>query len=135
MEKPTDYSALNETIERAMKSDREQDAVESRGEAVAANAPFPTPEQTVIARERDTEYLLNGIIAECHYMMRELVLPTAAEARLGDQRVRFISTAIDLARTGASVGKAVAKLRAAVQIPETRPGARGKASTEKNLQT
>jgi hypothetical protein len=148
MEMPVDYSALEQTIERAMKSDRERDAVESLGEAVEANAPFPAPERPVIARDCDTEYLLNGLIAECHYVMRELVLPTAAETKDGDQRVRFISSVIDLARTGASVGKAVAKLRAAGQMPELRqrhivehlgpdasPRLRDRACAEKNLQT
>lgn len=113
MERPVDYSAFDETIERAMKRDREREAVSDLHEAVKANAPFPAPEHTVIAREGDTEYLLNGLIAECHYMMRELALPTAAQTKEGDQRVRFITSAIDLARTGASVGKAIAKLRAA----------------------
>jgi hypothetical protein len=120
MKRPINYGVIDETIERAMKSDRERDAIDGRDEAVEANAPFPTPEQAVIAREGDTEYLLNGLIAECHYIMRELALPTAAKATQGEQRVRFIATAIDLARTGASVGKAVAKLRAAGQMPELR---------------
>ena len=135
MEKPADYSALEEAIERAIESDRELEAVSDLREAVEAKAPFPTPVRAVIAREGDTEYLLNGLIAECHYMMRELALPTAAETKEGDQRVRFIASAIDLARTGASVGKAVAKLRAAGQMPEPRQNGRGSASTEKNLQT
>jgi hypothetical protein len=135
MEKPADYSALNETIERAMKSERARNTVEDRGEAVEAEAPFPTPERTIIAREGDTEYLLNGLIAECHYMMRELALPTAARTTQADQRVQFISVAIDLAQTGASVGKAVAKLRAAGQMSEPQQSGRGRVSTEKTLQT
>ena len=113
MEKPADYSALEEAIERAMESDRKREAVGDLRETVEARAPFPRPERPVIAREGDTEYLLNGLIAECHYMMRELALPTAAETKEGDQRARFIATAMELARTGASVGKAIAKLRAA----------------------
>ena len=120
MEKPVDYSALEEAIERATESDRKREAVGDLREAVEARAPSPKPERSVITREGDTEYLLNGLIAECHYMMREIALPTAAETTEGDQRARFISSAIDLARTGASVGKAVAKLRAAGQMPEMR---------------
>jgi len=124
--------AKDHAIDRAAENYCGYDAVSDLGEAVAAATPFPTPAQPMIAREGDTEYLLNGLIAECHYMMRELALPSAALTREGDLRMRFISSAMDLARTGASVAKAIAKLRA-IQVPELPKPA--KTTAKKNLRT
>jgi hypothetical protein len=129
MKHTADYSAPQQTPERATKAGHDPDAVEDCNEAVEANAPFPTPDGTIIARDGDTEYLLNGLIAECHCIMRELALPTAAKTLQADQRMRFITAAMNLAQTGASVGKAVAKLRTA-HLPQAT-----KASAEKSART
>ena len=58
--------------------------------------------------------MLEGLIAECHFLMRELVLPSAMESADPEERRRFLSTAMELAQTGATVAKTVAKLRRGV---------------------
>lgn len=83
---------------------------------VVEAAPFVPPVLAAISRESETETLLNGLIAEMHYIMRELALPTAAAAQDIDVRRRCIATTIDLALAGAKVGKTVAGLRA-VNVP------------------
>ena len=89
--------------------------VAGRGIEVRDAAPFPAPERGPIACEGDTEYLLNGVIAEMHYLMRELALPTAADTGDADVRRRFITSSIEIAHAAAKVGKTVAGLRAASQ--------------------
>src|SRR6185312_6581390 len=64
------------------------------------NQPFEPPYPAPIRRKSDTEDLLNGLIAECHFLMRAVVLPStlAPEARV---RRDFLTSAMELARTGA----------------------------------
>lgn len=87
MEKPVDYSAPNETIERAVKSERTGDAVEDRSEAARAEAPFPTPERSIIARHDDA-LLLRALIAEGLSLQRELAAAMADIAKENDERRR-----------------------------------------------
>lgn len=112
---------MKQAVEKAVKKLEDGDdtfpgvLVPGRDVEVRNAAPFPTPALTLIARDGDTEYLLNGVIAEMHYIMRELTVPTAAETRDADMRRRYIASAIDLALASAKVGKAVVGLRAAGQ--------------------
>ncbi len=85
---------------------------------VREKAPFPTPPAAKIRRDGDTEDLLNGLIAECHFLMRELAMPSACQTGDPLTRQQFIDSAMNLAVTGANVGKVVAKLRAAGQTTE-----------------
>jgi hypothetical protein len=82
--------------------------------------PFVRAPMRVIRNEGDTEHLLNGLIAECHLLMRSVVLPTAMRAIDADTRSRFLGTATSLAQTGAKIGRAVAKLRGAGAVNEIR---------------
>ena len=118
-----DIAAMKQEVENALKiiEDDENnpfpgEPVEEREEAVRAAAPFPPPALAPIARDGDTEYLLNGVIAEMHYLIRELALPTAAHTQDADVRRRYITSSIDLAHAAAKVGKTVAGLRA-VNVP------------------
>ncbi|MEI9932155.1 MAG: hypothetical protein WDM89_16835 [Rhizomicrobium sp.] len=110
---------MKQTVESTLKTLEESDypfpgaIVPGREIETRAAVPFIIPAPAPIAREGDTEYLLNGVIAEMHYMMRELALPTAAETGDADVRRRFITSSIDLALGAAKVGKAIAGLRAA----------------------
>jgi len=119
MDMPNDVTAMKQAVEIALRKLEDSDSpfggplVADRGEGVREAAPFPTPAIAPIARDGDTEYLLNGVIAEMHYIMRELAVPTAAETRDADMRRRYIVSAIDLALASAKVGKAVVGLRAA----------------------
>ncbi len=85
-------------------------------EQARANAPFADPEAPKIRRGNDTEDLLNGMIAECHYLMRDVVMPTACRATHPDTRARFLSSAMALAETGGHLAKVVAKLRKADRV-------------------
>jgi hypothetical protein len=87
---------------------------------VRHNRPFADPLAPEIDRGGDTEDLLNGLIAECHYWMREVVMPTACRTHDANVRRDFVNTAMEFAVTGARVGEAVAKLRSAGQVTELR---------------
>lgn len=121
MDTPNDVAAMKQTVENTLRKLEDGDSpfggppVVGRGTEVQEAAPFPTPAVAPIARDGDTEYLLNGVIAEMHYIMRELAVPTAAETRDADMRRRYIASAIDLALASAKVGKTVVGLRAAGQ--------------------
>lgn len=87
---------------------------------VQHNKPFASPPDGYVDRSGGTEDLLNGLIAECHYWMRDLVMPTACRTRDANVRRDFVNTAMEFAVTGARVGEAIAKLRAAGQVTELR---------------
>ncbi len=59
----------------------------------------------------DTETLLNGLIAECRFLVREVAFQSARLTPNPDDRMRFLSAAQNIVITGAKVGEAVAKLR------------------------
>ena len=61
----------------------------------------------------DTETELNGLIAECRYLMREIAFNSARLTYDPDDRIRFLSAAQSMALTAAKVGKTVAQLRGA----------------------
>lgn len=60
----------------------------------------------------DTEAELAALIGECRYFMREIAFHSARLVPSAEDRIKFIDAACHLARTGADVGKAAAKLRA-----------------------
>ena len=88
-------------------------------EKVEARA-FENPPHPPIRADLDTESLLNGLIAECHLIIREVALPSAIRAFDVASRQAALHTAMQFAETGASVGKTVAKLRGAGQSAEMR---------------
>lgn len=93
-------------------------AAEDISDCVAQPAPFVASPQPRIRRDGDTEDLLNGLIAECHYMIRAVALPSASRTVDPVTRQRFLGTMMDFANTGARLGKTVAKLRAAERVIE-----------------
>jgi hypothetical protein len=60
-----------------------------------------------------TEALLNSLIVECHFAMREIAIPAALKTKDALTAQRFLSDVMDIAKAGAIVGKTVAMLRAA----------------------
>ena len=60
----------------------------------------------------DTETLLNGLIEECRYLLREVAFNSARLTPNVDDRVRFLSSAESLAMTGAKIADTVVRLRA-----------------------
>lgn len=79
----------------------------------------PPPEQ-LSASDDQTEALLNAMIGECHFLMRAVAFPSMCHAGVADDRLRWVSKAIELAETGATVAKAVARLRHGPGVKETR---------------
>jgi hypothetical protein len=87
---------------------------------IGRDAPFTHARVRNIPRDGDTEDLLNGLIAECHFLMREVALPSAVQVHDAVTRAQFLNTAMSLAETGAKVGRIVAKLRSAGAVTELR---------------
>ena len=79
----------------------------------------PVPEN-LPAVDDQTQALLNAIIGECHFYMRAVTFPSLCHARIADDRMGWVSKAVQLAETGAKVGKAVARLRHGPGVKETR---------------
>jgi hypothetical protein len=79
----------------------------------------PVPDR-LPAVDDQTEALLNAIIGECHFYMREVTFPSLCHAGNADDRMGWIGKAVQLAETGAKVGKAVARLRHGPGMKETR---------------
>ena len=67
----------------------------------------------------DTETLLNGLIDECRFLMREVSFRLVQSAPDCDMAALHLNRAMALATTGAEVGKAIAKLRKA-NVAESR---------------
>jgi hypothetical protein len=86
------------------------------GTAPKDNAPFAVPAPKTIRRAAETEDLLNGLIAECHYLMREVAMPSAIGTSWEETRNGFLRQAMGLAAVGAEVAGAVAKLRIADRV-------------------
>lgn len=63
-----------------------------------------------------TEALLNGLIDECGFLMREVAFRLVRSAPDVDMVAEHMNRAMALARTGAEVGLAVAKLRRASAV-------------------
>jgi len=78
--------------------------------------PVPLPrlaEQPVLPpAAADTEALLNGLIEECRYLLREVAFNSARLTPDADDRIRFLSSAESLVLTSTKVADAVGRLRA-----------------------
>lgn len=60
----------------------------------------------------DTETLLNGLIEDCRFLIREVAFHSARLTPDPNDRLRFLSSAESLASTGAKIATAIATLRA-----------------------
>lgn len=114
------YDDMREAVDNLMNSTLSRDSVEPLGDAPVKAAPFAVPPRFDIDPVNDTETLLNGLIAECHHMMRAIAIPSACQSADVMTRQGFMTSAMDLAVTGAKLGKTVAKLRGAGSITELR---------------
>ena len=59
----------------------------------------------------DTEKLLNEMIGECGFLMREVAFRCIIQSCGVEDRLAFMRSAVSFAETGATVAKAVARLR------------------------
>lgn len=71
----------------------------------------------------ETESLLNAMIGELHYNMREIAFRSMCHATQLDQRMQWIDASIKMAEAGAKVAQSIAHLRGA-PITTERPRAR-----------
>jgi len=113
----------NEATERkfsAWEKDVRQDAARYRGvlppqvlhDGKAAVVRLD-PVDRVHRLPADTETELNGLIAECRFLMREVAFTSACLTYDPDDRIRFLGAAQNMALTAAKIGKTVAQLRTA----------------------
>ena len=77
-----------------------------------ARAPDALPEE-------DTERLLNALIGECHFLMREVAFRSMCQCPVLDDRLIWMNTAMKLATTGGKVAKSVAQLRHGPPVKQT----------------
>jgi len=78
--------------------------------------PVPLPrlaEQPVLPPSAaDTEALLNGLIEECRFLLREVAFNSARLTPDADDRIRFLNSAESLVVTSTKVADAIGRLRA-----------------------
>ena len=116
-----DNAIAAEELALAREEQAQQCAVVGRSSMFADPAPalddiapgFARPQARAIRNDGDTEHLLNGLIAECHLLMRAVTLPSAMRSGDADTRRQFLDSAMSIAQVGAKIGRAVAKLRGA----------------------
>ncbi|MDE2183520.1 MAG: hypothetical protein KGJ78_10920 [Alphaproteobacteria bacterium] len=78
------------------------------------------PEAQTPRSGRETEALLNALIEECRFLAHEVAFHSARLTPDPDHRVNFLNAAQGLVRSGAKVGEAIVKLRAAGSAPTAR---------------
>jgi hypothetical protein len=116
--------ALKHALEARAAASREEDYVDTTGVAPLREAhrvpPLSfEPQLSRIAHPQapdvrggaDTESILNGLIAECHFLMREVAFRTICDSRDPLDRLRFLDVTLGMMKAGATVGDTVARLR------------------------
>ena len=61
---------------------------------------------------RDAEVMLNEMIGECRFLMREVAFRSMLQTAVPGDRMDFLRSAMSLAETGAGVARTIAQLRA-----------------------
>ncbi len=69
--------------------------------------PLPAPNESPDA----TEALLQALIAQCHQIIREVVVPHAEAAQTINDRLRYLDQVSHLVRNATAIGDTVARLR------------------------
>jgi len=77
------------------------------------------PEAPTLPPDLETEAMLRAMIGECHFLMREVSFRSMCQARVLEDRRDWVETSMKLAKTGASVAKAIGKLRHGSQAKQT----------------
>jgi hypothetical protein len=65
-----------------------------------------------------TEDQLRALIAECHQIIREQIVPYAASAESDTNRRFYMGSVVDLVRIAAAVGDTIGRLRAGGAIEQ-----------------
>lgn len=109
---------------------RGPEPVPLRGELFQPDAPGlnpfsrPTSElklsrEDVLPRDGETHLLLNAIIGECHFLMREVTFRSLCRSTELEDRMTWLTASMRLAETGARVGDSVARLLNGPEIRHT----------------
>ena len=106
--------ALRERLERAKAANKER--VIAFGQVPGLDVPGretqeEPPPLDAQSPPADTESLLNSMIAECHYLMREVAFRSMCQTRDAHDRVRFMASAMNFATTGAKLAETIVHLR------------------------
>jgi hypothetical protein len=121
----TKNDSETEDILRAFEKTVKADAAVNGG-VVPPKASFKYDDKTIVRltddappppAASDTETELNGLIAECRYLMREIAFNSARLTYDADDRIRFLASAQGLALTASKIGRTVAQIRAAGATP------------------
>jgi hypothetical protein len=91
----------------------------TRHEPLVPRLNIAPPPASLPAANDQTEALLNDIIGECHFLMREVAFRSMCQAQVAEDRVNWVGSAIRLAETGAKVAKSVARLRHGPKVQES----------------
>ena len=62
--------------------------------------------------DEETQGWLNAILGECHFLMHEVVFRSICASNQLQDRLGLIDRSLEIARTGAEVGKAIAEFKA-----------------------
>jgi hypothetical protein len=129
---PQAVQAIMTAVDQIVQEQSDAAARQARRQATAlAQAPvisvperLPEEDPWLVRRKppaaaSDTETLLNGLIEECGFLMREVAFRLIVRNQDFDSQVEFLDRAMRLATTGSSVGLAVAELRKASRGSET----------------
>jgi hypothetical protein len=116
--------ALKHALEARAAASRDEDYVDTTGVAPLRQAHrvpplsfepqlsrIAHPQAPDVRDAADTESILNGLIAECHFLMREVAFRTICDSRDPLDRLRFLDVTLGMMKAGARVGDTVARLR------------------------
>jgi hypothetical protein len=93
-------------------------SVEELPQSLLDDPPLERPAAPQITRQGDTEDLLNGMIAECHFLMREGAFRSICQTGQIGERLHLLTAAQKMALAGSKVGRSIAKLRLADALIE-----------------
>src|ERR1051326_1067752 len=94
----------------------------ARGEYLPYSRPTPElklAREEAPPREGETHQLLNAIIGECHFLMREVTFRSLCRSTELEDRMAWLNASVKLAETGAKVGDSVARLMNGPEIRHT----------------
>jgi hypothetical protein len=92
-----------------LRASQDEDGYEFEHKPVQMDALQPRAKPASLP---NTEALLNGLIAECGALLRDVAFRSACLTSDANDRIRFLTSAENLALTGAKIADSVTRLRA-----------------------
>ncbi len=91
------------------------------GPAVELDVPHNLPPRPPAgSSDEDTQAWLNAILGECHFLMSEVVFRSICTTTSLADRLTLLQHSMDMAKTGAKVGKAIAELKRSTVVEARR---------------